>query len=110
MSKKRFEPKFKIKKGDKVIVIAGNDRGKEGKVLEVLPEVSKVIVENIAMATKHMKPSAKNPDGGIEKIPMPISISNVSLIDPKSGKPTRVGIKREGEKVERIAKKSGGVI
>ncbi len=110
MSKKRFEPKFKIKKGDKVVVIAGNDKGKEGKVLEVLPEVSRIIVEDVAVVKKHTKPSAKNPDVGIISTEASIHISNVSLIDPKSGKPTRVGIKREGGKVERIAKKSGGVI
>lgn len=110
MSKKRFEPKFKIKKGDTVVVIAGNDKGKQGKVLQLLPEVSRIIVEDVAVVKKHTKPSAKNPDGGIISTEASIHISNVSLIDPKSGKATRVGIKRENGKVERIAKKSGGVI
>lgn len=110
MGKDRFTPKFNIKKGDNVIVIAGNDKGKTGKVLEVLTEKSRVLVEGVAIVSKHQKPDAKNPDGGIIKKEAPIHISNVALIDPKSGKATRVGVKREGKKVERISKKSGEVI
>lgn len=110
MGKDRFTPKFNIKKGDNVIVIAGNDKGKTGKVLEVLTEKSRVLVEGVAIVSKHQKPDAKNPDGGIIKKEAPIHISNVALVDPKSGKATRVGVKREGKKVERISKKSGEVI
>lgn len=110
MSKNRFEPKMKIKKGDTVIVTTGNDKGKTGKVLTVLTKDSKVEVEGVNIVKKHMKPNATNPDGGIESKTMPIHVSNVALIDPKSGKATRVGIKRENGKVERIAKKSGQVI
>ena len=110
MGKKRFTPKFNIKKGDTVIVIAGNDKGKTGKVQEVIYSKSRVIVEDVAMATKHQKPDAKNPDGGIIKVEAAIHISNVMLVDPKSGKPTRVSIKRENGTVERISKKSGEVI
>lgn len=110
MGKKRFTPKFNIKKGDNVIVIAGNDKGKPGKVLEVLTEKSRVLVEGVAIVSKHQKPDAKNPDGGIIKKEAPIHISNVALVDPKSGKATRIGVKREGKKVERVSKKSGEVI
>lgn len=110
MSKNRFEPKFNIKKGDTVIVLTGNDKGSTGKVQEVLLDKSKVIVENVNMVKKHTKPNAKHPEGGIIPMEAPIHISNVSLVDPKSGKATRVSIKRENGKVQRIAKKSGEVI
>ena len=97
----------KIKKGDNVIVIAGNSKNKTGKVLSVLPEENRVIVEGVAIVKKHTKPNAKNPQGGIVKQEAPISLSNVALIDPKSGKATRVGFEvRDGKKV-RVAKKSG---
>jgi len=110
MGKKRFTPKFNIKKGDTVIVIAGNDKGKTGKVLDILYKKSRVIVEDVAMVSKHQKPDAKNPEGGIIKKEAAIHISNVMLIDPKSGKPTRISIKRENGIVQRISKKSGEVI
>ena len=90
--------KFNIKKNDTVIVLAGEDKGKTGKV---------PLVEGVNMVNKSAKPSAKNPQGGFVKMEAPIHISNISLIDPKSGKATRVAIKREGKKVVRIAKKSG---
>lgn len=99
-----------MKKGDTVVVLTGNDKGKTGKILSMLPKVSKVIVEQVNMVKKHTKPDAKNPDGGIISMEAPMHISNVSLIDPKSGKATRVAIKRENGKVQRIAKKSGEVI
>ena len=98
----------KIKKGDMVKVIAGGEINKEGKVLSVDKKNGKVIVEGVNKAICHEKPSAKNPQGGFTKIEAPIHISNLSLIDPKSGKPTRIAIKvnEDGKKV-RIAKKSG---
>ena len=99
--------KLHIKKNDKVIVLAGEDKGKTGKVLKVLVEKQRAIVEGINIVNKRSKPSAKNPQGGFEKVEAPIHISNLSLIDPKSGKPTRIAIKREGKNVTRIAKKSG---
>ena len=99
--------KLHIKKGDKVIVLAGKDKGKKGNVQKVLVEDQRVIVEGINMVSKSTKPSAKNPQGGIVKQEAPIHVSNVSLIDPKSGKATRVSIKHEGKNVVRIAKKSG---
>ena len=99
--------KLHIKKGDTVIVLTGKDKGKKGNVQKVLVEDQRVIVEGINMVSKSTKPSAKNPQGGIVKQEAPIHVSNVSLIDPKSGKATRVSIKHEGKNVVRIAKKSG---
>ena len=99
--------KIHIKKGDTVYVNAGNDKGKTGKVLSVDPAKDRAIVEGVNMVSKHTKPNAKQPQGGIIKKEAPIHISNLNLIDPKSGKPTRVGFKVEGDKKVRIAKKSG---
>ena len=99
--------KLHIKKGDTVYVNAGNDKGKTGKVLSVDPAKDRAIVEGVNMVSKHTKPNAKQPQGGIIKKEAPIHISNLNLIDPKSGKPTRVGFKVEGDKKVRIAKKSG---
>ena len=103
--------KLHIKKGDEVIVLAGDDKGRKGKVLKVLVTKQRALVEGVNMVSKSMKPSAKNPQGGIVKQEAPIHISNLSLIDPKSGKATRVGMKKtdDGKKV-RVAKKSGEVI
>ena len=100
--------KLHIKKNDTVVVLAGEEKGKTGKVLKVLVEKNRALVEGVNMVSKSTKPSAKNPQGGIVKQEAPIHISNLSLIDPKSGKATRVGIKvtEDGKKV-RIAKKSG---
>lgn len=98
--------KLHIKKDDNVIVIAGSDKGKTGKVLKVLVKENRAIVEGVNMVSKSTKPSAKNPQGGIVKQEAPIHISNISLIDPKSGKATRIAVKHEGKNVIRIAKKS----
>ena len=100
--------KLHIKKNDTVIVLSGNDKGKTGKVLKVLVEENRAIVEGVNVVSKSTKPSAKNPQGGIVKQEAPIQISNLSLIDPKSGKATRITIKKneDGTKV-RIDKKSG---
>lgn len=96
-----------VKKGDKVKVLSGKDRGKEGVILEVFPKKQRVIVEGVNMVKKHAKPSQDNPQGGILNIEAPIHVSNVLPIDPKTGEPTRVGYEiRDGKKV-RIAKKSG---
>ena len=99
--------KLHIRKGDNVIVLAGRDKGKTGKVQKVLVSEQRAIVEGINMVSKSTKPSAQNPQGGIVKQEAPIHISNLTLIDPKSGKATRVSIKHEGKNVIRIAKKSG---
>ena len=102
--------KLKIKSGDTVRVIAGEHKGAEGSVLKVDLEKNKAIVEGVNMVSKHEKPSAKNPQGGIVKKEAPIHISNLSLIDPKSGEVTRVGYEvRDGKKV-RFSKKSNEVI
>ncbi|MBO4566598.1 MAG: 50S ribosomal protein L24 [Bacteroidales bacterium] len=97
----------RIRKGDTVYVNAGNDKGKTGKVLSVDPEAQRAIVEGVNMVSKHTKPNAKQPQGGIIKKEASIHISNLNLIDPQSGKATRVGFKVEGGKKVRFAKKSG---
>ena len=102
--------KLKIKSGDIVRVIAGDHKGAEGKVLKVDREKNKAIVEGVNMVSKHTKPSAKNPQGGIVKKEAPIQISNISLIDPKTKETTRVGIKVEGDKKVRFSKKSNQVL
>ena len=99
--------KLHIKKDDTVVVLAGGDKGKTGKVLKVLVDGNRAIVEGVHMVSKSTKPSAKNPQGGIVKQEASIHISNLSLIDPKSGKATRIAIKHDGKNVIRIAKKSG---
>lgn len=96
-----------VKKGDKVKVLTGKDRGKEGVVLQVFPKKERVLVEGVNMIKKHAKPSQENPQGGILNIEAPIHISNVLPIDPKTGEPTRVGYEIRGGKKVRIAKKSG---
>ena len=98
--------KLKIKKGDKVVVLTGRDKGKTGEVKLVHVADSKVVVQGINMLTKHRKASAAGP-GGLEKIESPIHISNVSLIDPKSNKPTRIGYKTVGDRKVRVARRSG---
>ncbi len=100
--------KLHIKKGDTVKVIAGDDRGKEGRVLSVEASKNRVIVEGVNIVTKATKPSAKYPQGGLIKKEAPINVSNVALIDPKTGKPTRVGFKKDNDgKSVRYSKKSG---
>jgi len=102
--------KLKIKSGDTVTVIAGDHKGSEGKVLRVDREKNKAIVEGVNMVSKHTKPSAKSPQGGIVKKEAPIHISNIALIDPKSKSATKVGIKVEGDKKVRFSKKSNQVL
>ena len=99
---------LKIKKGDTVYVLAGDDKGKTGRVLSVLPEQGKAIVEGVNIVSKSTKPNAKAPQGGIIKKEAPIDLSNLAVVDPKTGKPTRVGFRfnEDGKKV-RYSKKSG---
>ena len=99
--------KLHIKKGDVVFVNTGVDKGKTGRVVKVLVEKQRAIVEGINMVSKHAKPNAKNPQGGIEKKEAPIHISNLNVVDPKSGKPSRIGRKEVDGKLVRYAKKSG---
>ena len=98
----------KIKKGDKVVVLSGKDKGKHGVVTSAMPKVGKVVVGGINMMTRHTKPSQANPQGGLIKSEAPMLVSKVAIEDPKTGKPTRVGFKimEDGRKV-RIAKRSG---
>jgi len=102
--------KLKIKTGDIVRVIAGDHKGAEGKVVKVDREKNKAIVEGVNMVSKHTKPSAKSPQGGIVKKEAPIHISNLSLIDPKTKETTKTGSKIEGDKKVRFAKKSNQVL
>lgn len=103
--------KLHVKKDDTVIVITGKDKGKKGRVIAAYPRENRVLVEGVNMVKKHAKPSPQNPQGGILTQEAPIHASNVMLVDPKTGQPTRVGYKvlENGKKV-RIAKKSGAVI
>jgi large subunit ribosomal protein L24 len=96
-----------VKKGDKVQVISGKDKGKQGVILESFPKKERVLVEGVNVVKKHSKPSQANPQGGIISQEAPIHVSNVMPLDPKSGQPTRVGYKLEDGKKVRIAKKSG---
>lgn len=93
-----------VKKGDKVKVITGKDKGKFGKVLAAFPKKDRVLIEGINMVKKHTKPSNINPQGGILNVEAPIHVSNVMLIDPKTGEPTRVGYEVKGDKKVRVAK------
>jgi large subunit ribosomal protein L24 len=102
---------MRIRKNDKVRVIAGNDRGKEGKVLKVFPGSNRVIVEKVNLIKRHMRPSQTNPQGGIVEKEAAISVSNVMLVCPQTQQPTRLGIRilSDGTRV-RVSKKSGEMI
>ena len=102
--------KLKIKSGDVVRVIAGDHKGSEGKITKVLVDKNKAIVEGVNMVSKHTKPSAKSPQGGIVKKEAPIQISNLSLIDPKSKEITKTGTRLDGDKKVRFSKKSNQVV
>jgi large subunit ribosomal protein L24 len=102
--------KLKIKSGDTVKVIAGDHKGSEGKIVRVYIDKNKAIVEGVNMVSKHTKPSAKNPQGGIVKKEAPVHISNLSLIDPKTKSASKVGFRTEGDKKVRFSKKSNQVL
>jgi ribosomal protein L24, bacterial/organelle len=105
------QPKLHIRKGDTVKVLAGDDKAKTGKVLEILVEKNRAIVEGINIVTKHQKPSAGKPEGGIKKMEGTIHMSNLMLVDPASGKATRTGRKlNEKGKLQRYSKKTGELI
>ncbi len=109
--KRNQQPKLHVRKGDKVKVLAGDDKGKEGKILEVDTAKRRALVEGVNIITKHTKPSAGKPEGGITKVESFIHISNLMLIDPASGQPTRVGRKlNEKGKLQRYSKKTGEII
>ncbi len=103
-----MKKRLKIKKGDNVRVIAGKDKGKEGKVTQVFPEIEKVVVDKVNLMKKNIKPQKKGEQGQIIEFSNPLHVSNVMIIDPDNGKPSRVGFKKtaDGKKV-RISKKSG---
>jgi large subunit ribosomal protein L24 len=102
--------KLKIKSGDTVRVIAGDHKGAEGKVVKVDREKNKAIVEGVNMVSKHTKPSAKSPQGGIVKKEAPIQISNIALVDTKTKETTKVGMRMDGDKKVRFSKKSNQVL
>lgn len=102
-------PKLKIKKGDQVVVLSGEDKGKTGEVVKSMPKDSKVVVQGINLVKKHQKPSQTTP-GGIVTKEAPIDISNVAVVDPKTGKATKIAYKEVNGKKVRVARKSGEVI
>ena len=97
---------MKLKKGDNVIVIAGKEKGKTGKIVRAVVSMNKVVVEGLNVVKKHQRPRKTNEKGSMVSVAMPIHASNVMLLDPKSGKATRVGKKKVGDKMVRIARKS----
>ncbi|HWH17567.1 MAG TPA: 50S ribosomal protein L24 [Allosphingosinicella sp.] len=100
----------KIKKGDKVVILSGKDKGKHGEVTKSLPKEGKVVVAGVNIITRHRKPSQTNPQGGLEKVEAPLHVSKVALEDPKTGKPTRVRFEVRGDKKVRVAARSGELI
>ncbi len=108
--KKNKQPKLHVIKGDTVKVLSGNARGKVAKVLEIITRKRRAIVEGVNIVTKHIKPSAAKPEGGIEKTEASIHISNLMVVDPTSGEATRIGRKLVEGKLVRYSKKTGEVI
>jgi len=106
---RKFGNPMKIRSGDKVKILVGKDAGKQGKILMVLKEASKVVVEGVNIATRHVKPGKVSKEGGIIKIEKPVSVSNVMLICEKCGKAVRVGFSIVGDKKYRVCKKCGEV-
>lgn len=102
--------KLKVKSGDLVKVIAGNHKGEQGKIVRIFADKNTAVVEGVNLVSKHTKPSAANPQGGIVKKEAPIHISNIALIDPKTKEATRVGYRTEGDKKVRFSKKSNQVV
>ena len=100
----------KIKKGDKVVILSGKDKGKHGEVTRSMPKDGKVVVSGVNVITRHRKPSQANPQGGLERVEAPLHVSKVALEDPKTGKPTRVRFETKGDKKVRIAVRSGETI
>lgn len=99
----------KIRKGDKVVVLTGKDKGRSGEVLKVMPKENRAVVQGLNIIQRHQR-QTQNQEGGILRREAPIHLSNLAVADPKDGKPTRVGFKVEGEKKVRVAKRSGEVI
>ncbi|MDW8134410.1 MAG: 50S ribosomal protein L24 [Bacteroidia bacterium] len=110
MSRSRFSPKLHIRRGDIVKVLSGEDRGKTGRVIRVFPRKGLAIVEGVAIVTKRVRKSQKYPQGGTVDVERPIPVCKLQLIDPHSGKPTRIGRRLENGKWVRYAKKSGKAV
>lgn len=108
--RKRFVPKLHIKRGDTVKVLSGDDKGKTGRVIRVFPKKGLAIVEGIAIVTKRVRKSQRYPQGGVVEVERPIPVSKLQVIDPSTGKPTRVGRRLENGQWVRYAKKSGKVL
>jgi len=100
----------KIKKGDKVVVLSGKDKGRTGEVTHAMPKEGKVVVSGVNVIVRHRKPSQANPQGGLERVEAPMPVSKVAIADPKSGKPTRVRFETKDGKKVRVAVKSGETI
>ena len=101
---------LKIKKGDKVVILSGKDKGKHGEVTKAMPKDSKVVVSGVNIATRHRKPTQGQPEGGLDRFEAPLHVSKVALEDPKTGKPTRVRFEVQDGKKVRVAVKSGETI
>jgi large subunit ribosomal protein L24 len=106
---KRFSPKLHVIKGDQVMVLAGDDKGKTGAVLQVFPDKNRAIVEGVNIVKKHVK-ATQNEEGGIQEMESTIHLSNLALLDPKTGEPTRIGRRQENGASVRYSKKTGNVI
>jgi len=106
---KRHKPKLHIRKGDTVMVIAGDDKGKTGAVIQVIPAKMRAVVEGVNIVKKHTK-ATQDSEGGIVEMPAPVHVSNLSLVDPKTGEATRVGRRQENGEWVRYSKKSGNII
>jgi len=106
---KRFAPKLHVRKGDQVMVMAGDDKGKTGVVLQVIPEKNRAVVEGVNIVKKHIK-ATQNQEGGIQEMEATIHLSNLAVLDPKTGEPTRVGRREENGASVRYSKKTGNVI
>jgi large subunit ribosomal protein L24 len=110
MSRTRFLPKLHIRRGDTVKVLSGEDKGKTGRVIRVFPKKQTALVEGVAVVTKRVRKSQRYPQGGTVEVERPIPVCKLQLIDPHTGKPTRIGRRLENGKWVRYAKKSGKVV
>jgi large subunit ribosomal protein L24 len=106
---KRFAPKLHIRKGDTVVVLAGDDKGKKGEVLQVFPAANRAIVEGVNIVKKHIK-ATQEQEGGIQEMPASIHLSNLAVADPKTGEATRIGRRIENGKSVRYSKKTNNII
>jgi large subunit ribosomal protein L24 len=102
--------KIKLRRGDEVRVIAGKYKGSEGKIMKIFPETNRVVVENVNMVKKAQRPTQQNPRGGFDEREAGIHLSNVQLLDPKTGQPTRIGTRLEQGRKRRVASKSGTLL